>query len=167
MAKRRGLTIGTAIAAAILAITVPFVAKWEGLRTRAYLDAVNIPTICYGETRDVALGDTATVAQCDQMLRDRLIEFSVQLDRCISNPGAVPPKVYAAVLSWTYNVGAGAACPSTLIRKLNTGDLLGACQELPRWNRAGGRVLQGLTNRRIDERALCYEGLPQRMGARP
>ena len=64
-----------------------------------------------------------------------------------------------AVVSWSYNVGTGAACRSTLVRKANAGDLYGACDELLRWNRAGGRVLNGLTNRRKAERAMCIRAL--------
>lgn len=146
--------------AAVMALAVALVGGWEGLRTAAYLDPVGIPTICFGETRGVQMGDTATVAECKTMLGNRLIEFSAGLDRCLTAP--VPDKSYVAFVSWTYNVGVGAACKSTLVRKANAGDLLGACNELPRWNKAGGIVWPGLVNRRAAERDLCLEGAAAR-----
>jgi len=60
-----------------------------------------------------------------------------------------------AYVSWAYNVGAAAACKSTLVKKLNRSDYVGACNELLRWNRAGGRVLPGLVKRRKAERNMC------------
>jgi lysozyme len=55
------------------------------------------------------------------------------------------------------NVGSDAACKSTLMRKLNMGDLAGACSELSRWTMAGGKVYPGLVRRRAAERALCEQ----------
>ncbi len=143
--------------AGALALVIALVGGFEGLRTVAYLDPVDVPTICFGETRGVHLGDTATVAQCQAMLGDRLIEFSAGLDRCLTV--RVPDKTYAAFLSWSYNIGTGAACGSTLIKLANAGRLTEACDQLLRWNRAGGVVWPGLTNRRQSERKLCLEGV--------
>lgn len=142
--------------AAVFAVLVAFVAGWEGLRTSAYLDVVSVPTICFGETRGVKMGDTATVAQCKEMLGDGLIEFAAGVDRCLTY--RVPDKSYAAFVSLAYNIGTGAFCRSTLVRKANAGDIVGACNELPKWNRAGGKVVRGLSNRRAAERELCLEG---------
>lgn len=143
--------------AALLAGAIALVGGYEGLRTVAYRDVVGIPTICFGETRGVKMGDTATVEQCKTMLGDALIEFSAGLDKCLTYK--VPDKPYTAFLSWSYNVGLGAACKSTLVKKANAGDVRGACNELPKWNRAGGRVVAGLTKRRLDEQRICLEGV--------
>lgn len=148
--------IATAGAAAV-ALSVAFVGGWEGLRTTAYRDIVGVWTTCYGETRGVKPGDSYTKAECDSMLAARIDEFDRGLDRCLT--ADLPVETRIAVVSWSYNVGLGAACRSTLVRKANAGDLAGACNELPRWNRAGGRVIRGLTNRRVSERALCLRGL--------
>ena len=145
--------------AAVTALVIAVVGGFEGLRTVAYRDAVGIPTVCFGETRGVRIGDRYTPEQCRVMLGDRLVEFAASIDACLSRPAAIPDKTYAAFLSFAYNVGASAFCGSTLARKANAGDLRGACNELPRWNKAGGRVLKGLTNRRAEERALCLAGL--------
>jgi lysozyme len=144
---------------AVLAASAAFIAPWEGLETEAYLDPVGIPTVCYGETRGVEMGDSYTPAQCLAMLQARVGEFHKDLTRCIPTLPTLPNDVQVAFLSWSYNVGIGAACRSTLARKANSGDLKGACNELPRWRKAGGRVLRGLERRRAAEQQICLEAL--------
>ena len=90
-----------------------------------------------------------------------MIKHEEGLRKCLKNPDAIPRKSYVSFVSWTYNVGVGAACRSTLVKKANAGDIEGACNELPRWNRAGGRVIKGLVNRRADEQRLCLEGVKE------
>lgn len=153
---------GTAGAAAVLAATAAFVGPWEGERTEAYLDRIASPpvwTVCYGETRGVKPGDRYTSEQCNEMLLQALSEYRFPLNACI--PGLVfqPEGVQVALISWSYNVGTGAACSSTLAKRANAGDWTGACNQLPRWNKAGGRVVQGLTNRRAAEQKLCLNSL--------
>lgn len=142
---------------AVLALAVATVGTFEGVRTVAYKDVVGVPTVCFGETRGVKMGDEYSMAECEEMLGGSLLEFSRGLDRCLKVE--TPDKTYVAFVSWAYNVGLGAACRSTLVRKANAGDLVGACNQLPRWNRAGGRVWWGLTRRRTDERKMCLSGL--------
>lgn len=144
---------------AVAALAVAFVGAWEGLRLEAYRDLVGVPTICYGETRGVELGDTATREECDAMLLAGLIEFEGMLLRCIREPEVIPDEAWVAFVSWAYNVGGGAACGSTLVRLANAGDLVGACQQLPRWRYAGGREVRGLLNRRNAERRMCLEAV--------
>ena len=66
---------------------------------------------------------------------------------------------HPALVSFTYNIGGQAFCSSTLVRKLNAGDTVGACNELSRWTRAKGIELPGLVKRRAAERAMCLQGL--------
>jgi lysozyme len=132
---------------------------FEGLRTSAYLDPVGIPTVCYGETRGVQLGDQHTAEECRAMLGDALVEFEQDMRACLDEPDKIPDGPYTAFLSLSYNIGARAFCRSTLVRLANAGDLHGACEQLPRWNKAGGRVLKGLVNRRAEEREICLAGL--------
>ncbi|MBL3563364.1 glycoside hydrolase family protein, partial [Rhodovulum sulfidophilum] len=77
-------------------------------------------------------------------------EVEAGLDRLIADPveALIPARSYVGILDWAYNVGLGAAARSTLIRKLNAGDLRGACDELPRWRFAGGKGIRGLLIRR-------------------
>lgn len=143
--------------AAITATLIALVGSFEGLRTYAYRDPVGIPTICFGETRGVEMGDKATVDECKTMLGNRLVEFSAGVDKCLKV--YVPDQPYTAFVSFSYNVGNGAFCSSTLARKANAGDLVGACNELPKWVKAKGITLPGLVKRRADERALCLSGV--------
>jgi len=138
-----------------VAICVACTASAEGVRTYAYRDPVGIPTICFGETKGVRMGDTLTVEQCKGMLVERVEEFGRAVDRCVFVP--LPPARKAALTSFTYNVGVGAFCGSTLVRKLNEGDTVGACDQLLRWNKAKGIPLPGLTTRREKERELCLQ----------
>lgn len=135
------------------------VMTFEGLVTVAAPDPIGVPTVCYGETIGVKLGDAYSEAQCRAMLAARLPSYELGMAACINDPAAVPDKSYEAFISFTYNVGVGAFCSSTLDRKLNSGDLRGACNELPRWVYAGGNVLPGLVARRAVEQKLCLEGV--------
>lgn len=150
-------TAGIAVAATAAAIA--FVGQWEGLRTTAYRDIVGVPTICYGETKGVRMGTSVSKAECDAMLTARLAEFEAGLARCLTVEDRLPAATEVALVSWSYNVGLGAACGSTLVRYANAQNWQAMCDQLPRWNRAGGRVVQGLTNRRAAERDLCLKGL--------
>ena len=145
-----------AVVAAACAIAVPM----EGLRTKAYRDPVGIPTLCFGTTKGVQMGDTATVEQCKSLLTKEMLESIDAVDRCVPN---LPVNVSAAFADAVYNLGPKIACDtarSTAARKLKAGDFAGACNELLRWDRANmpgiGLVpLPGLTKRRQMERELC------------
>ena len=135
------------------AIALTIVAGFEGLRQYAYLDPVGIPTICFGETKGVKIGDKATIDQCKNMLMASLLEAHDSVSRCVKVP--MTSSREAALVSFTYNIGGSAFCKSTLVKKLNDGDGVGACNELLRWDKAKGVTLPGLTKRRADERNLC------------
>lgn len=142
--------------AAWLSICVGCVAGAEGLRTVAYKDPVGIPTACFGETLNIKMGDKFTVEQCKEMLGTRVEEFGRGVDRCVTV--ALPPARKAALVSFSYNVGTDAFCRSTLVKKLNAGDTVAACNELMRWTTAKGIKLPGLVKRREQERDLCLQG---------
>lgn len=152
--------IGGAIAGVIMC-AVPVVSGWEGLWLTAKPDtlAYGIPTVCYGETEGVKVGDTYTKDQCQQMLAEKLPRYLAEINRCIKVP--VSDKTRAAYLSFAYNVGSAGFCRSTALKKLNAGDGAGSCDALLMFNRAGGRVVKGLQNRREAERKLCREGLTE------
>lgn len=147
--------------AIVAALATTVVAGAEGVRTKAYWDPPKVATICYGETRGVKITDTATLDECKAMLRASLDRFSTAIDKCL--PRDVPDKSYVAFLSAAYNIGDAAFCSSSMAKRANAGDLLGACDALLAWDKttiAGAKVrLPGLTKRRQEERALCLEGL--------
>ena len=156
MSRLKNAAVGMTVAGSL---AIGLVGGFEGVRTRAYRDVVGVPTVCFGETRGVKMGDKYTMDECRAMLGQALVEFETGMRKCMRMPDAVPDKSYVAFLSFSYNVGIGAFCRSTLAKKLNAGDLRGACNELPHWNTAGGRIIKGLVNRRAEERKLCLEGL--------
>lgn len=146
----------TAAGAAVIAT----VAAFEGVRTKAYIPIRgDVPTICFGETRGVKMGDTATVEECKAMLGDALVEFEGNMRACLKDPDKLPDKPYVSFLSLSYNIGSRAFCGSTVARRANAGDLAGACNAILAWNKAGGRVIRGLVVRRQEERKMCLEGL--------
>lgn len=142
--------------AAWFSICVACVAAEEGVRTVAYKDPVGIPTACFGETQGVKMGQTYTLDQCKEMLGARVEEFGRGVDRCVTVP--LPPARKAALVSFSYNVGTDAFCRSTLVKKMNAGETVAACNELLRWTTARGIKLPGLVKRREQERDLCLQG---------
>ena len=155
MTPRQRLT--AKIGAGAVALVLPVVMLYEGTVLRSYVDPVGLVTACTGHTGpELRMGQTFTKEQCETMLYGDLLKHADALN-CIKKPLADNQK--AAFLSFAFNVGNGAFCKSTLVRKANAGDLMGACAELSRWVMAGGRELPGLVKRRAAERQLCEKGL--------
>ena len=153
-----GKRVGTAVALAA-AIAIPA----EGLRQWAYYDPPGILTVCYGSTTNVQKGVKYSMDECKARLDADMLAAVQAVDRCA--PG-LPVPVLSAFGDAVYNIGPTVACDtsrSTAARLLKAGDLRGACDQLPRWNKArvaGAMVeLPGLTKRRAKERELCLEGL--------
>ena len=147
-----------AVAATLLLTTVPV---HEGEVLSTYYDPVGIATVCYGDT-DPAMavpGASYTREECLQSLERQLIAHAGPVLECA--PGVTAsPDMTAAFVSLAYNIGTSAFCRSTVARRFNSGDYQGACAAIEMWNRAGGRVLPGLVQRRADERAMCERGVP-------
>lgn len=143
--------------AKVAALAIALVGSFEGLRLAAYRDPVGIPTACFGETKGIRMGMKFTRGECDAMLKESLISHEKGMMACTRVP--LSDERHVALVSFTYNIGVGAYCKSTLVRKLNAGDTRGACNELLKWNKAKGITLPGLTRRRNEERALCMKGL--------
>ncbi|CTQ53096.1 Lysozyme RrrD [Roseibium album] len=153
MARKTRL-VGTVGAAAIA-----LVGAWEGLRLTAYRDVIGVPTVCYGETYGVKLGDKHTKAECNAMLLASLKKHERGMRKCLKNPDAIPGKSYVAFVSLTYNIGVGGFCRSTARKRLDRGDVKGACDAATWFKKAGGRTIRGLVNRRAAEHRLCLEDL--------
>lgn len=150
------VSAGVGIGAAV-GLALPLVASFEGLFTKAYRDPVGIVTVCYGETEGVRMGDRYSPQECADMLAKKLPRYANEIARCIKVP--ISDRTRGAFISFAYNVGSGAFCRSSLLKKLNAGKTREACDGLMVWNRAGGRVFAGLTRRRAAERAMCLEGI--------
>lgn len=129
------------------------VAVHEGFSDRPYLDIVGVPTIGFGRTEDVRPGERTTPQrELVKVLRD-LEGRKAAIEECVAVP--LYQHELDAFMSLAFNIGTGAFCGSTLVKKLNQQDYAGACGEILRWNRAGGREVAGLTARRQDEHRTC------------
>ena len=144
----------SAIAALVVsATTLVGIALNEGYQSNTYKDSVGIPTIGFGETKDVHMGQSTTPERALATLLKSAETHGDQIKECIKVP--LYQSEYDAYVSFAYNVGVGNFCSSTLVKKLNQQDYDGACKELLKWNKAGGKVLPGLTKRREQEYQLC------------
>lgn len=119
---------------------------------------MGVPTVGFGHTGpDVSLGMTITPARADALLAEDLSGFERAVEHAVLVP--ISQDEFDALVAFSFNIGAGAFRRSTLLRLLNVGDRTGAAAQFARWNRAGGRVLAGLTRRRAAEAAL-FRGEP-------
>ncbi|MGP1216190.1 MULTISPECIES: lysozyme [Serratia] len=152
--KKRLLGAATGGAIAIAAVLIP---SLEGVEYKSYRDVVGVLTVCYGHTGpDIIPDKTYTEAECKALLDKDLQPFARSVERSVKVPASEYQK--AALISFSYNVGVKAFESSTLLKKLNAGDSRGACDEMRRWNKAGGKVWKGVINRREVEREICNWG---------
>lgn len=128
----------------------------EGVRYGAYLDAVQVPTICYGSTRRVHIGQRATPDECAQRLKEDAGIAGAGVAKNVRVP--ITQTQYDALVSFVFNVGEPKFRNSTMLRKINAGDCYGAGREFDRWVYAGGKPLRGLVQRRADERGQWDAG---------
>jgi len=128
--------------------------KFEGFESRAYLCPAGVWTIGYGHTKDVKEGDEWSQAHAEHMLEIELEEFCEYVNKMVKVP--LEQYQFDALVAWVYNLGAGNFKESTLLRVLNQGDYDDVPHQIKRWNKAGGRVLQGLVRRREAE-ALLFQ----------
>lgn len=151
------MRMGTRIAVGGLSLTAAgllAIADFEGFRSEAYIPVEgDVPTIGFGSTEGVKLGDTISVPDAlNRLEKDvRVAEDAVR--SCVTVP--LTQGEMDAYTSLAYNIGRANFCGSTLVKKLNAGDYRGACEEIKRWHFAGGKSLKGLVDRREDEYRRC------------
>lgn len=140
---------------------INLIKHYEGLRTKAYLDSVGVATIGYGHTKGVKLGMIITETKAEELLKQDLEYFENKvLDLVKVN---LLQNQFDALVSFVFNVGEGNLKKSTLLKKLNntiyfrTEELVSIADEFLKWNKAGGKVLPGLTKRRIAERMMFLQ----------
>lgn len=131
---------------------IGLIKKYESLRLEAYLCPANVWTIGYGHTgKDVVEGAEITEEEADELLVADLRRFEAVVSK-VKSP--LTQSMYDALVSFVYNIGGGAFLNSTLLKKLALRDYEGAALEFGKWNKGGGRVLNGLVRRRQDEMEL-------------
>jgi lysozyme len=142
-----------------IVIAVTCVSLFEGLYTHPYYDVVGVKTVCYGATAadHVDLNRNYTPDECKAILASDLPKYDAMLQKCLTPVAykTLPPYRHAAMVSFVYNVGPGNFCKSSVAKDLNAGNPKAACDALLLFNRAGGRVIKGLVNRRNTERTMC------------
>lgn len=137
------------------------VIHFEGFSEKAYIGLKGDPiTIGSGFTKredgsPIRLGDTITREESDTRLEKELWSYRTGIGKCIMVP--VSENQADAFTSLAFNIGVGAFCKSTLVRKLNQYDYDGACKEILRWDKFMGKPLKGLTNRRQEEYKQCTQ----------
>jgi lysozyme len=129
---------------------------------RAYLDIVKVPTICDGITRingrPVRLSDRASEKDCGLYLERELVNHARGVLYCTPNLYGRTNQAFAATML-AYNVGVAGYCKSTVDRRFDAKQWKQGCDAFMMWNKAGGREIKGLTERRKRERAVCLKGL--------
>ena len=126
--------------------------SFEGCELRSYQDIVGVWTVGYGHTKTARPHMLITREEAEELLRDDLEEFERGVEKLVSVP--LSAAQFSALVSFAFNLGLGALSRSTLLKSLNRGDYEGAALEFVKWNKAGGKVVNGLTRRRAAERDL-------------
>ena len=131
--------------------------KFEGCKLEAYQCSANVWTIGYGHTAGVSEGDVCTQEDADRMLAEDLEEFEGYVREAVDVP--LEQHSFDALVAWTYNLGPGSLQSSTMLKRLNESNFDEVPNEMRRWNKSGGQVLDGLVRRREAE-ALLFQGMP-------
>lgn len=131
---------------------IDLIKRFEGCRLHAYLDAVGVPTIGFGSTEGVTMGNTITQDEAETLLLEDLVRFEEGVTRLVKVD--IDQNAFDALVSFAFNLGIGALQGSMLLRLLNAGDETGAAKEFLKWKHAGGKELPGLVARRKAESEL-------------
>lgn len=127
--------------------------RFEGFSPTAYLDSAGLSTIGYGHLIKAGEYFTSIDENEAAALLAKDTDTAVNaVKKLVSVP--LTQNQYNALVSFVYNIGTGAFKDSTLLKKLNAGDYLGAAAEFMRWKYAGGQIVQGLVNRREQEKEV-------------
>jgi lysozyme len=140
---------------------ISLIKSFEGCELTAYRCSANVPTIGFGHTAGVSDGDTCTQEEAETMLAEDLEEFEDYVKNYVESE--LQQNEFDALVAWTYNLGPKNLSESTLLKELNAGNLEEVPRQMKRWNRAGGKVLDGLIRRREAESRLfkgeAWEGV--------
>lgn len=137
---------------------VKLVIDFEGFNSKPYLDVVGVPTIGYGSTfyedgkRVTLLDNPIDKIRATALMTFELNQVAATISKYIKV--SVTSNQFSALTSFAYNVGVGNFSKSTLLKKINSKDFIGAADQFLVWNKAGGKVFAGLTRRRVAERLL-------------
>ena len=128
--------------------------RFEGCRLEAYKCSANVLTIGYGNTGGVKETDTITQEEADELLEKDVLKFEEYVEDNVIVE--LDQSQFDALVAWTFNLGPGNLRESTMLKKLNDADYASVPSEMKRWNKAGGKTLDGLIRRRNAE-ALLFQ----------
>jgi|TARA_R110002074_G_scaffold2237_1_gene13246 lysozyme len=128
--------------------------RFEGCRLESYKCSANVLTIGYGHTSGVKETDTITQDEADKLLQEDVEQFEKHVDDNVTVE--LGQSQFDALVAWTFNLGVGNLRESTMLKKLNSEDYASVPSEMKRWNKAGGKTLDGLIRRRKAE-SLLFE----------
>jgi len=128
--------------------------RFEGCRLEAYKCSANVLTIGYGHTGGVKETDTITQEEADELLEKDVLKFEEYVEDNVIVE--LDQSQFDALVAWTFNLGPGNLRESTMLKKLNDSDYASVPSEMKRWNKAGGKTLDGLIRRRNAE-ALLFQ----------
>jgi len=131
---------------------IELIKHFEGCELEAYKCPAGVWTIGYGHIKGVKEGMTITELQAEEMLKSELNEYEGYINNLVTVE--LNQNQFDAMVSWVYNLGGGNLKASTLLKVLNSGEYDGVPAQMMRWNKAGGKVLEGLTRRRQAEADL-------------
>jgi lysozyme len=151
---------------------IDLIKSFEGLKLKPYLDAVNVATIGYGTIeypngKRVTVNDPAiTEEEAEQLLMHEVNKKAEAVEKLVKVQ--INDNEFAALVSFAYNLGVGNLSKSTLLKCLNSHeDRQKLAEEFLKWNKAGGKVLAGLTRRRQAEKALFLHPVKERLPNEP
>lgn len=128
--------------------------KFEGCKLKSYKCPAGVWTIGYGHTEDIKEGDIVSPEEANKLLRADVFKFEEYVtDNVMVN---LTQNQFDALVAWTFNLGVGNLRNSTMLKKLNNADYTSVPFEMKRWNKAGGKTLDGLVRRRQAE-SLLFE----------
>ena len=131
---------------------IELIKDFEGRRLVAYQDSVGVWTIGYGHTKTAHEDKLIIKSTADRLLAEDLVEFEKYVEKYVTV--SLTQNQFDALVSWTFNLGPGNLKESTMLKKLNQGLYEEVPDEMRRWNKAGGEVLEGLVRRRDAEAEL-------------
>jgi lysozyme len=148
--KRLAAIVGVSAAAGLYAITPSF----EGTKLKTYRDLGGVLTYCTGATENAQWGKTYTPAECKDQLDRDLARHAEGISQCVKLDSMTDGQKIAFVDA-AYNIGVSAFCGSSMAKRANAGNMLGACSALLMWDKVNGQRVAGLTRRREAEYRIC------------
>ena len=133
--------------------------KFEGCETSAYQDSVGVWTIGFGHTKGVEEGQTCSIEDAESMLADEMDEYEGYINNMVKVD--LQQHEFDALVAWVYNLGPTNLGESTMLKVLNGGQFDRVPEEMNRWTRGGGKILEGLVRRRQAE-SLMFQDLDWR-----